>query len=102
MGSGNHGNLPTHLKIHTISESWSPRFHEFLGEWRALRNCADYNLFMVLLYRGRHAGKRPPKVISSYIDLDKAAKDVGHIVEVYLQESQKLIQSKGVHLVRTR
>ena len=41
MGPGNHGNLPTHLKIHTRSESWFPHFHEFLGEWRALRNCAD-------------------------------------------------------------
>lgn len=102
MGSGNHGNLPTHLEIHTSSESWFPNFHKFLEEWRALRNCADYNQFMLLLYSGRHAGRRPPKVVSSYINLKEAADEIGDIVEAYLQQSQRLITSKGVHLVRTR
>ena len=102
MGSGNHGNLPTHLEIHTSSESWFPHFHRFLNEWRPLRNCADYNLFMHLLYSGRYAGRRPPKVISSYTKLEQAADRIGDIVEAYLQESEKLIISKGVHLVRTR
>jgi hypothetical protein len=102
MGAGNHGNLPTHLEIHTSSESWSPNFHELLVKWRRLRNCADYNLFMVLLYSGRHAGRRPARVVSSYIKLEEAADEIGDIVEAYLQESQRLIRSKGVHLVRTR
>ena len=81
MGSGNHGNLPTHLKIHTRSESWSPNFHKFLGQWRALRNCADYNLFMALLYRGRHAGRRPPKIGTDYDNFNQAAKDVSKITK---------------------
>ncbi|MGB0388955.1 MAG: hypothetical protein ACPGWR_29385 [Ardenticatenaceae bacterium] len=102
MGSGNHGNLPTHLKIHTLTDSWYPNFHELLTEWRSLRNCADYNLFMVLLYSGTHAGRRPPRVGVDYDHLDEAAKEVCKIVEVYLKESQRLIISKGVHLVRTR
>jgi hypothetical protein len=101
MGRGNHGNLPTHLKINTLSDSWFPKFHTTLVEWRALRNCADYNLFTVLVYSGRHAGSRPPKVVSSYINLDKAARDVGNTVEAYLQQSQRLITSRGVYLVRT-
>lgn len=102
MGAGNHGNLPTHLKIHTASDSWFPNFHEFLEEWRPLRNCADYNLFMVLLYSGRHAGRRPRRIGLDYDHLDDAADEIGDMVEVYLQQSQRLIRSRGVHLVRTR
>ena len=102
MGPGNHGNLPTHLKIHTRSESWSPHFHEFLGEWRALRNCADYNLFTVLVYSGRHAGRRPPRIPSDYDNIDQAASEIGDLVEEYLRESQRLIARRGVYLVRPR
>jgi hypothetical protein len=101
MGSGNHGNLPTHLKRHTRGDSWSPRFHELLMKWRALRNCADYNLLTVLEYSGRHAGRRPRRVGRRYVNLDDAAFHVGNRVEEYLRESQRLITRRGVHLVRT-
>ena len=101
MGSGNHGNLPTHLKRHTIGDSWSPRFHRYLIRWRTLRNCADYNLLTVLEYSGRHAGRRPPRVGPHYANLNDAAEYVSNEVEEYLQESQRVIISKGVHLVRT-
>ena len=101
MGSGNHGNLPTHLKIHTRGDRWYPYFHRYLKDWRALRNCADYNLFTVLEYSGRYAGRRPPKVRRHYASLDKAALEVGDMVEKYLRQSQRLITSRGVHLVRT-
>lgn len=101
MGRGNHGNLPTHLEIHTRSESWYPYFHEFLTKWRSLRNCADYNLFTVLVYSGRYTGRRPPRVTLHYANLDVAAKNIGNTVEQYLQQCQRVIISKGVHLVRT-
>ncbi len=101
MGSGNHGNLPTHLEIHTRSDSWYPRFQRHLTQWRALRNCADYNLFTVLEYSGRHAGRRPKRVGLRYANLNEAAEYIGNEVEEYLKESQRLIISKGVHLVRT-
>ena len=101
MGSGNHGNLPDHLEIHTRGDRWSPYFHRHLKNWRALRNCADYNLFTVLEYSGRHAGRRPRRVGSDYDTLDKAALKIGNAVEKYLQESQRLITRRGVHLVRT-
>ncbi len=101
MGSGNHGNLPTHLKRHTIGDSWSPRFQRRLMKWRALRNCADYNLFTVLVYSGRHAGRRPKRVEPHYANLNEAAEYIGDEVEEYLQQSQRLIISRGVHLVRT-
>jgi hypothetical protein len=101
MGPGNHGNLPTHLEIHTIVDSWHPHFHQYLMRWRALRNCADYNLFTLLAYSGRHAGRRPKKVKPHYVNLNDAATDIGNDVKKYLQESQRLIQSRGVHLVRT-
>ncbi|MGB0388013.1 MAG: hypothetical protein ACPGWR_24625, partial [Ardenticatenaceae bacterium] len=101
MGSGNHGNLPTHLAIHTISDSWSPKFNSFLTKWRSLRNCADYNLLTLLVYSGRHAGRRPPRVPSDYANLDDAASEIGDFVEKYLRESQRLITTRGVYLVRT-
>ena len=101
MGAGNHGNLPTHLEIHTRSDSWYPRFQRHLTEWRALRNCADYNLLTVLEYSGRHAGRRPKRVALHYANLNDAAEYVGNDVEEYLRQSQRLIISKGVHLVRT-
>ncbi|MGB0383706.1 MAG: hypothetical protein ACPGWR_02695 [Ardenticatenaceae bacterium] len=101
MGSGNHGNLPTHLKIHTIGDSWYPGFHRYLKDWRALRNCADYDLFTVLEYSGRYAGRRPPRVTLHYASLEEAAFEVGDNVEKYLRQSQRLITLKGVHLVRT-
>lgn len=101
MGWGNHGNLATHLEIHTIMDSWHPYFHQYLIEWRALRNCADYNLFTVLVYSGRHAGRRPKKVQPHYANLNDAAMYISNRVETYLRESQRLIQSKGVHLVRS-
>ncbi len=59
MGRGNHGNLPTHLRTLTGGDSWHPNFHQVLVKWRALRNCADYNLLAVLIYSGRYAGRRP-------------------------------------------
>jgi len=34
MGPGNHGNLPTHLRIHTSGDSWHPNFHHYLNDWR--------------------------------------------------------------------
>ncbi|MGB0385824.1 MAG: hypothetical protein ACPGWR_13470, partial [Ardenticatenaceae bacterium] len=102
MGSGNHGNLPTHLKIHTLTDSWYPNFHKSLNEWRPLRNCADYNLFMLLLYSGAHGGRRPPRVGVDYDHLNEAADEIADMVEAYLKESQRLMISKGVHLVRTR
>ena len=101
MGSGNHGNLPTHLEIHTRSDSWYPYYHELLAQWRALRNCADYNLLTVLVYSGRHAGRRPKRVEPPYITINQAAVDVAYEVEEYLKQSQRLIISRGVHLVRT-
>lgn len=101
MGRGNHGNLPTHLEIHTRTDSWYPKFNRFLTDWRSLRNCADYNLLTLLLYSGRYAGRRPPKVGFEYNNLDDAARDVGDKVEQYLQECQRLIILRGVHLVRT-
>jgi len=101
MGSGNHGNLPTHLNRHTISDSWYPYYHELLIRWRALRNCADYNLFPVLVYSGRHAGRRPRRVGPHYPSLNNAAEYVGNKTEEYLRQSQRLIISRGVHLVRT-
>lgn len=105
MGAGNHGNLPTHLDIHTRGDRWHPHFHRSLKRWRSLRNCADYNLFPVLVYSGRHAGRRPRRVDRRYANLGDAAFDVGNLVENYLQESQRLIISsskmtaRGVHLV---
>lgn len=101
MGSGNHGNLPTHLEIHTTGDSWYPRFHSYLEKWRALRNCADYNMFPVLLYTGRYAFRRPHRVGVDYDDFDEAVFDVATSVKRYLQESQRLITAKGVSLVRT-
>jgi hypothetical protein len=101
MGPGNHGNLPTHLAIHTTGDSWFPYFHRYLVKWRPLRNCADYNLFTVLVCSGRHAGRRPKRVHLHYVSLDDAATHIGRIVEKYLRESQRLITSRGVHLVRT-
>ena len=101
MGRGNHANLPTHLEIHTRADSWYPDFHRYLSQWRALRNCADYDLFTVLVYSGRYPGRRPPRVGLDYDSLDDAAIVIGNIVEQYLQESQRLIRSKGVYLVRT-
>ncbi|MGB0383708.1 MAG: hypothetical protein ACPGWR_02705 [Ardenticatenaceae bacterium] len=101
MGSGNHGNLPTHLDIHTRGDSWYPNFHHYLKDWRALRNCADYDLFTLLEYSGRYAGRRPPRVTLHYASLDDAATYIGRIVEEYLRETQRLITLKGVHLVRT-
>ncbi len=101
MGSGNHGNLPDHLEIHTRADPWYPKFHGYLKDWRALRNCADYNLFTVLEYSGRHAGRRPRRVGSDYDTLDQAALKIGNAVEKYLQESQRLITRRGGHLVRT-
>lgn len=101
MGSGNHGNLPTHLNIHTRGDSWYPNFHHYLKDWRPLRNCADYDLFTVLEYSGRHAGRRPPRVTLHYASLDEAAVEIGDTVEEYLRQSQRLITLKGVHLVRT-
>lgn len=101
MGSGNHGNLPTHLEIHTSADSWYPHFHRYLADWRSLRNCADYNLLAVLVYSGRYAGRRPPRVRLAYANLNHAARNVGNTVERYLRESQRLILSRGVHLVRT-
>lgn len=90
MGRGNHGNLPTHLAIHTRTDSWSPYFDEFLTKWRSLRNCADYNLLRLLVYSGRHAGRRPPRVPSDYNNIDQAASEIGNLVEEYLRESQRL------------
>lgn len=101
MGSGNHGNLPTHLERHTRGDSWYPHFQRHLMRWRALRNCADYNLFTVLVYSGRYAGRRPPRVDRRYTNLNDAALDICNEVEEYLRQSQRLITSKGVHLVRT-
>jgi len=101
MGSGNHGNLPTHLAIHTTRDSWHPHFHRYLTKWRSLRNCADYNLFTVLVYSGRYPGRRPPRVDRYFSSLDDAAPYIRKRVERYLRESQRLITSKGVHLVRT-
>jgi hypothetical protein len=101
MGRGNHGNLPTHLEIQTRGDSWHSNFDEFLTKWRPLRNCADYNLLTILLYSGRHAGRRPPRVLLNYDNLNEAASDIGVLVEEYLRQSQRLITSKGVHLVRT-
>lgn len=101
MGAGNHGNLPTHLARHTRGDSWHPYFHQYLTEWRALRNCADYNLLMALLYSGRYAGRRPRRVGRRFISLDHAAGYIRHDVEMYLRQSQRLITSRGVHLVRT-
>lgn len=101
MGSGNHGNLPTHLEIHTTGDRWFPKFHQHLKDWRTLRNGADYDLFTVLVYSGRYAGRRPPRVGPDYANLDDAAKILGDLVEEYLQESQRLITSRGVHLVST-
>ena len=101
MGSGNHGNLPTHLARHTIGDSWSPNFHRHLIKWRSLRNCADYNLLTTLVYSGRYAGRRPRRVGPDYVTLDEAALKIGDTVEKYLQQSQRLITTKGVHLVRT-
>lgn len=101
MGRGNHGNLPTHLERHTRLDSWYPKFHSTLVKWRALRNCADYNLLTILLYSGRYAGHRPPKVQPDYDNLNDAADDIGNKVKEYLQQSQRLIISKGVHLVRS-
>ncbi|MGB0386983.1 MAG: hypothetical protein ACPGWR_19380 [Ardenticatenaceae bacterium] len=101
MGSGNHGNLPTHLEIHTPGDSWFPNFHQLLRDWRALRNCADYDLFTVLVYSGRYAGRRPPRVGLDYDSLDEAAIVIGNLVEQYLQESQRLITSRGADLVST-
>lgn len=107
MGKGNHGNLPTHLEIHTRGDSWYPRFHRNLKKWRALRNCADYNMFPVLLYTGPYAFTRPHRVGVHYDDFDEAVFDVATSVKKYLQESQRLIMSsskmtgRGVHLVRT-
>lgn len=100
MGKGNHGNLPTHLKIHTRGDSWYPRFHSYLEKWRSLRNCADYNMFPVLVYSGRHPFRRPHRVGSDYDHFDEAAFDVATSVERYLRESQRLITARGVHLVR--
>jgi hypothetical protein len=100
MGRGNHGNLPTHLEIHTRGDSWYPNFHNYLVDWRSLRNCADYNLLTVLVYSGRYAGRRPPRVTLFYANTGEAARDVGNTVQKYLQESQRLIISRGVHLVR--
>lgn len=99
MGSGNHGNLPTHLEIHTTGDRWHPHFHRSLKRWRSLRNCADYNMFPVLVYSGRHAGRRPRRVDRRYANLDDAAFDVGNLVEKYLKESRRLITARGVHLV---
>ncbi|MGB0388312.1 MAG: hypothetical protein ACPGWR_26130 [Ardenticatenaceae bacterium] len=99
MGSGNHGNLPTHLDIHTTGDSWHPNFHRSLKKWRSLRNCADYNLFPILVYSGRYAGRRPRGVGSDYDSLNDAAFDVGNSVEKYLRESQRLITARGVSLV---
>lgn len=101
MGRGNHGNLPTHLEIHTRGDSWYPHFDRYLTRWRSLRNCADYNLFTVLVYSGHHAGRRPPKVRPDYASLGEAAFLVGNRVEEYLLSCQRLITSRGVHLVRT-
>jgi hypothetical protein len=101
MGRGNHGNLPTHLEIHTRGDSWHPYFQTNLIEWHRLRNCADYNLLTILLYSGRYAGRRPPKVSPDYDNLDEAAQHIGDFVEEYLRQSQRLITSRGVHLVRT-
>lgn len=100
MGRGNHGNLPTHLKIHTRGDSWYPNFHNYLKDWRSLRNCADYNLLTVLVYSGRYVGRRPPKVGLPLASLDDAASDISDVVEQYLHQCQRLIRSKGVHLVR--
>ncbi len=100
MGSGNHGNLPTHLKIHTRGDSWHPYFHEYLTKWRALRNCADYNMFPVLVYSGRYAFRRPHRVGPSYAHFNDAAFDVTSSVADYLRESQRLITARGVYLVR--
>jgi len=91
MGSGNHGNLPTHLEIHTRSDSWYPRFQRNLTQWRALRNCADYNLLTVLEYSGRHAGRRPKRVDPHYANLNDAAEYVANKTEEYLRQSQRLI-----------
>ena len=101
MGRGNHANLPTHLEINTRADPWYPRFDRYLAQWRALRNCADYDLLTVLVYSGRYAGRRPPRVGSDYDSLDEAAIAICNLVEEYLQESQRLIISKGVHLVHT-
>lgn len=101
MGSGNHGNLPTHLKRHTTGDSWYPQYHELLMTWRALRNSADYNLLTVLEYSGRHAGRRPRRVGPHYASLNNAAEYVANKTEEYLRQSQRLIISRGVHLVRT-
>ncbi|MGB0386825.1 MAG: hypothetical protein ACPGWR_18585 [Ardenticatenaceae bacterium] len=101
MGSGNHGNLPTHLRRLTTGDSWSPNFYEYLIMWRSLRNCADYNLLPVLVYSGRHAGRRPRRVAPHYSSLDEAVAHIRNRVERYLGESQRLITSRGVHLVRT-
>ena len=58
---------------------------------------------MPLLYSGRYTGRRPPKVGMDYDNLNDAADDIADFVEAYLQETQKLIISKGVHLaLRTR
>jgi len=101
MGSGNHGNLPTHLEIHTRGDSWHPYFRDFLTQWRSLRNCADYNLLTVLEYSGRYAGRRPRRVGSHYASLDEAAVEISDTVSEYLRQSQRLIRRRGVHLVRT-
>lgn len=101
MGAGNHGNLPTHLEIHTRGDSWHPKFQRYLKDWRALRNCADYNLFTVLEYSGRYAGRRPRRVKSDYDTLNEAAFEVSDLALEYLKQSQRLITSRGVHLVRT-
>jgi hypothetical protein len=101
MGRGNHGNLPTHLEIHTRTESWYPNFNIYLTDWRSLRNCADYNLLTVLKYSGRHAGRRPKRVVLPYASIEVAAVYICNVVEEYLRESQRLIKSRGVHLVRT-
>lgn len=101
MGPGNHGNLPTHLEIHTSSDSWFPNFHDFLAQWRALRNCADYNMLTVLVYSGRHAGRRPRRVGPDYNKIGDAADEIGDMVEEYLRQSQRLIRARGVYLVRT-
>jgi hypothetical protein len=100
MGKGNHGNLPTHLKIHTRGDSWYPRFHRNLKKWRSLRNCADYNMFPVLIYSGRYAFRRPHRIGADYDHFNDAAFDVINSVERYLRESQRLITARGVHLVR--
>ena len=101
MGRGNHGNLPTHLSIHTRTDRWYPYFDEFLTKWRSFRNCADYNQLTVLVYSGRYAGRRPRRVPSDYDNLDEAAAEIGNFVEEYLHQSQRLISRRGVHLVRT-